>query len=262
MNLLFIGDIVGKGGRKVLRSLVPDLKRDYACSFVIANGENSASGSGITDKCIHEISECVDVITLGDHVWDQKNFENEIRGFSNVIRPANLNPAQPGKGFGVFKNPVSGEIAVISLMGKTFMKMPAFCPFLQINKILSELPTYIKTIIVDFHAEATSEKITMARYLDGKVTAVIGTHTHVQTADAQVFPGGTAFMCDVGMAGGHESIIGRKISSVIHKFTTDMPTRLEVVETGKMRLDATVISYDNKTGKATAIKPLSIIIEI
>ncbi len=262
MNLLFIGDIVGKGARKAVKTLVPEIRHQYCCSFVVANGENSASGSGITDKCIKELSESVDVITLGDHVWDQKNFDNDIRGFSNVIRPANLNPHQPGRGYGVFKNPAGGEIAIINLIGRTFMKAPAFCPFLQVKKILEELPSYVKCILVDFHAEVTSEKITMGRYLDGKVTAVLGTHTHVQTADACVHSGGTAYITDVGMVGGQESVIGRKISSVIHKFTTDMPCRLEVVETGKIRLDAVIISYDMKTGRATAIKPISVVTEI
>lgn len=262
MNLLFIGDIVGKGGRKAVKKLVPELRQKYRYAFCVANGENCASGSGITEKCVKDISQYTDVITLGDHVWDQKNFEQEIKGLHNVIRPANINPKQPGKGYGIFKVPAGGEIAVINLMGRTFMKNSALCPFMEIDRILKEIPSYVKCILVDFHAEVTSEKLAMARYLDGKVTAVLGTHTHVQTADAAVLKGGTAYITDVGMVGAEESILGRSIENVIYKFTTDMPNRLEVVETGSMRFCAVIVSYDMKTGRASAITPLSILIDI
>ncbi len=262
MNLLFIGDIVGKGGRKAVKKLVPELRQKFGCVFCVANGENCASGSGITEKCVKDISQYADVITLGDHVWDQKNFEQEIKSLHNVIRPANINPKQPGKGYGIFKIPAGGEIAVINLMGRTFLKSSALCPFTEIDRILKEIPSYVKCILVDFHAEATSEKLAMGRYLNGKVTAVLGTHTHVQTADAMVFKGGTAYITDVGMVGAEESILGRSIENVIYKFTTDMPTRLEVVETGSMRFCAAVISYDMKTGRASAITPLSILTDV
>ena len=262
MNLLFIGDIVGKGGRKAVKKLVPELRQKYACAFCVANGENCASGSGITEKCVKDISQCADVITLGDHVWDQKNFEQEIKGLHNVVRPANINPKQPGKGYGIFKVPAGGEIAVINLMGRTFMKSSALCPFMEIDRILKEIPSYVKCILVDFHAEVTSEKLAMARYLDGKVTAVLGTHTHVQTADAMVLNGGTAYITDVGMVGAEESILGRSIENVIYKFTTDMPTRLETVETGIMRFCGAIVNYDMKTGRASAITPLSVLVDI
>lgn len=256
MNILFIGDIVGKGGRKAVKELVPELKKEFNCSFVIANAENIAAGAGLAVKSLNDLSECVNVFTSGDHVWDQKNFAQEITQFKNVLRPANMSEKQPGKGCGVFRNPASGEVAVINLMGKVFMKESAYCPFETAEKILKEIPKTVKCIIVDFHTEATSEKAAMAYFLDGKVTAVIGTHTHVQTADAKALSGGTAFLSDVGMVGAEYSILGREVDAVLKKFTTGMPVRLPVVEKG-IRLDAAVISYDVKTGRASDIKTVS-----
>ena len=258
MNLLFIGDIVGKGGRRAVKKLVPELRKQYNCSFCIANGENMAAGSGINEKCIKDIPEgIIDVITLGDHVWGQKSFQNEINRLKNVIRPANVNPAQPGKGYGVFRVPAAGEVAVINLIGNVFMKQAALCPFIEVEKIIESLPPTVKCIFVDFHAEATSEKLAMGRFLDGKVTAVLGTHSHVQTADPEILPGGTAYLTDLGMVGGHESILGREIKDVLYKFTTGMPNRLEVVEKGIIRLDGAVISYDLTTGRAKKIVTIS-----
>ena len=263
MNLLFIGDIVGKGGRRAVKMLVPELRKKYNCSFCIANGENMAGGLGINEKCIKDIPDgIVDVITLGDHVWAQKSFQNEVNRYKNVIRPANVNPAQPGKGYGVFRVPASGEVAVINLVGKVFMKETASCPFMEVERIIKSLPSMIKCIFVDFHAEATSEKLAMGRFLDGKVTAVLGTHTHVQTADSEILPGGTAYLTDLGMVGAHKSILGREINDVLYKFTTGMPNRLEVVEKGIIRLDGAVISYDLITGRAKNIITISEKIQI
>ena len=257
MNLLFIGDIVGKSGRKAVQTLVPKLRREFNCSFVIANMENSAGGAGVNAKCIRQLHpDFIDVVTTGDHVWDQKAFETEIEQFKAVIRPANLNDKQPGKGFGVFRNPACGEIAVINLQGKVFMKESAYCPFTRAEEILKQIPPTVKSIIVDFHAEATSEMAAMAHMLNGKVTAVLGTHTHVQTADSKILPGGTAFITDVGMVGSENSILGREIDAVIEKFLTGMPRRLPI-EQNNIRLDAVVISYDQTTGKALEIKPIS-----
>ena len=257
MNLLFIGDIVGKGGRKAVQELVPDLRKEFQCSFVIANMENSASGSGLNAKCINQLHpDFVDVVTTGDHVWDQKGFDQEIDRYKAVLRPANLSDQQPGKGFGVFRNPACGEVAVINLQGKVFMKDSAYCPFSKVDGILKKIPKTVKTIIVDLHAEATSEMAAMAYFLDGKVTAVLGTHTHVQTADAKILPQGTAFITDVGMVGAERSILGREVESVIEKFVTGMPTRLPVYNKN-IRLDAVVISYNMTTGKAEKIQPVS-----
>jgi metallophosphoesterase (TIGR00282 family) len=202
------------------------------------------------------MADATDVITTGDHVWDQKQFEQEIQLFKNVLRPANLSKLQPGKGYGIFRNPAAGEVAVINLQGKVFMKDSAYCPFETVENILTQIPPTVKCIIVDIHAEATSEKAAMAHFLDGKVTAVLGTHTHVQTADASILPGKTAFISDVGMVGANYSVLGRDVVSVVNKFRTGMPKRLPVVDEN-VRLDAVVVSYDVNTGKASEIKPVS-----
>ena len=262
MKILFIGDVVGKGGREAVHQLVPELRRSYNIQFVIANGENSAGGNGITADCAKELARSVNVITLGDHTWDQKTFESEIDRCREIIRPANYAACQPGRGFGIFANPAGGEVAVIALQGKVFMKESAYCPFETVDKILAEIPARVKTIFVDFHAEATSEKLAMQHYLDGRVTAVLGTHTHVQTADARVSAAGTAMLTDVGMTGADESILGRAVPDVVKKFTTGMPMRLSVVEKGLIRLDAAVVTYDYMTGRASAIEAISRTIEI
>lgn len=256
MNFLFIGDIVGKGGRRAVRELVPDLRREFSCPFVIANAENAANGSGMSASCAKELLAVTEVLTTGDHVWDQREFVQEIRQFEQILRPANASPRQPGRGWGIFRNPAAGEIAVINLQGRVFMKETANCPFATVEQILAEIPSTVRTIVVDLHAEATSEKAAMARFLDGRVTAVLGTHTHVQTADAVILPKGTAFISDVGMVGSVNSILGRNCDAVIAKFTTGMPTRLPVEEQG-IRLNAVVVTYDSSTGRATAIVPVT-----
>ena len=256
LNLLFVGDIVGKGGRAAVKNLIPQLKQRHGASLVIANGENCANGAGYSLTCIRDLEGAVDVFTSGDHTWDQKNFEQEILSVKNLVRPANFSSLQPGRGWGVFRNPAGGELAVISLLGRVFMKDSASCPFETAEKIIAQLPPTVKCIIVDIHAEATSEKAAMAWALDGKVTAVVGTHTHVQTADARILPGGTAFLSDVGMVGGHDSILGRDIPDVVRKFRTGMPTRLNVTEKN-IRLDYAVISYEMNTGRAVSIKAFS-----
>ncbi len=256
MNLLFIGDIVGKGGRKAVLELSPILRREFNCSFCIANAENIAAGSGMTAKCLSDLNPVVDVFTSGDHVWDQKQFEMEIVNLDNVLRPANFSNLQPGRGWRVYRNPGGGELAVINLLGKVFVRESAYCPFETVEKILKEIPSAVKSVFVDFHAEATSEKAAMGYFLNGKVTAVIGTHTHVQTADAKILSGGTAFISDTGMTGAEYSVLGRQVEAVIEKFRSGMPKALPVVETG-IRLDAAVISYDHMTGRANGIKTIS-----
>ena len=257
MNLIFLGDVVGKGGRNAVKALIPDLRKEFNAQFVVVNGENSAAGSGITGSCARELLESANVITLGDHTWDQKSFESEIQLFDRIIRPANYSDHQPGRGYGIFRNPAGGEIAVIALQGQVFMRDCACSPFEKIEKILSELPAGVKTILVDFHSEATSEKLAMGYFLDGKVTAVLGTHTHVQTADARVLPGGTAVLSDVGMCGADRSVLGREVEAVLKKFRTGMPVRLPVVENGLIRVDGAAVSYDPVSGKACSITPFS-----
>lgn len=262
MKLLFIGDIVGSGGREAVRTLVPELRRELGVSFVIANAENCAAGNGMTKRCLAEMSEVVDVFTGGDHIWDQKGFDSDIDSIPNIVRPANLHKNQPGRGYGIFRNPAGGEIAVINLQGKVFMRDSAYCPFETVDNILKSLPSSVKTVFVDFHAEATSEKIAMSYFLDGRATAVVGTHTHVQTNDAVVRPGGCAFMADAGMTGGDTSVLGREVADVVRKFTSGMPARLNVVESGCIRLDGALITYDYNTGKASDIVPVSRKIQI
>jgi len=257
LNLLFVGDVVGKGGRSAVKALVPELKRKYNCSFCIVNAENSANGAGLTASTIHDMQDYADVFTAGDHVWDQKSFENEIVEIKNVVRPANVSIMQPGKGWDYYRNQAGGDVAVISLTGRVFMKDSAYCPFETVTRILKMIPCTVKCIIVDFHTEATSEKAAMAWFLDGRVTAVLGTHTHVQTADARILPNGTAFISDVGMVGGEDSILGRSIPDVLRKFRSGMPVKLSVVEKGPIRLCAAVVSYELNTGRAVNIQPVS-----
>ncbi|MFA6930185.1 MAG: TIGR00282 family metallophosphoesterase [Lentisphaeria bacterium] len=244
MKILFIGDIVGKGGREAVQALVPGLRREYKCDFCIANAENIAGGNGLTRNCLQELQEGkVDVFTAGDHVWDQKEFVGEIKSLPNVLRPANFPAEQPGRGFGIFATAAGEKVGVISLIGRTFMAAGADCPFAAAEKIIPELRQETPIIVVDFHAEATSEKIAMGRFLDGQVSAVLGTHTHVPTADQQIFPGGTAFQCDVGMVGARESILGRALEPVLTRFRTGMPSRFTVVDKG-IRLHAVVLTVE------------------
>ena len=257
MKILIIGDIVGKGGRKAVLNQVPILKEKYDCKFVIANGENIANGSGLSYKCTRELSETVDVISTGDHVWDQKKFETEINEFNNVLRPANFSNLQPGKGWDIFTAENGKKVAVINLLGKVFVRESAYCPFETVENILkkNELKN-ADIIIVDFHAEATSEKMAMGYFLDGKVSAVVGTHTHVQTSDAKILPQKTAFITDLGMVGAEYSVLGRNVEAVVQKFRTGMPRRLPVEEKG-IRFDAVIVEIDTKTGTAINIKSIS-----
>ena len=257
MKMMFIGDIVGSASRQAVIDWVPELKRRYNVSLVVANAENAAAGAGMTSNIVRDLSKVVDVITGGDHIWDQKGFESEINAFDKVIRPANYFPSQPGVGWRIYANPSGGEYAVIALQGQVFMREVAKNPFLAVGEILAEMPSRIKTIFVDFHAEATSEKRAMGYFLDGRVTAVFGTHTHIQTADEQVLPGGTAIIADVGMVGGNRSVLGRDVESVLRKFSTGLPGRFPVVEED-IRLDAAIVTYDYLTGGASAIERVSV----
>ena len=263
VKLLFIGDIVGEPGRKAVRTLLPKLREDHGLDFIIANGENSAGGSGITRKTADEIfSAGVDAITSGDHLWDQKEVMELLANEKRFLRPLNYPPGTPGQGSAVFevrtpnselRTPLS--IAVLNLQGRTFMP-PLENPFLCALHEMKRLREQTKIIFVDFHAEATSEKIALARMLDGQVTAVVGTHTHVQTADDQIFPGGTAYLSDAGFTGPHESVLGREIEPVIRRFLTNLPQRFEVAS-GRVLLQGAVIEVDAASGKALAITRLS-----
>ncbi len=256
MNILFIGDVVGKGGRKAVIDLAPKLRSEYDCAFCIVNGENMAGGGGITAKCVNAMSHArVDVITGGDHMWDQKDFVTEIEDYPHVLRPANVSSSQPGKGYNVFHAANRKKVGVISLQGRSLMAKVADNPFDAADRAVKELSQVTPLIVVDMHAETTSEKTAMARFLDGRVSAVLGTHTHVPTADAGILPNGTAFQCDVGMVGSRESVLGRAIEPVVHHFATGMPARFSVVES-EIRLHATLVEVDENSGQTLSIRPL------
>ena len=255
VRILLIGDIVGKPGVKIVTDSLASLKQRDGIDFVIANGENSADGSGISPS-IHKklIAAGVDCITLGDHIYRRSEIAPVLESETNILRPANYPAAAPGRGWTVVPAPDGTRVAVISLLGRVFMR-PVDCPWTAVDRVLAEIPAEVKVRIVDFHGEATSDKQVMGRYLDGKVTAVLGTHTHVTTADEQILPGGTAFQCDVGMTGPHESILGRRIDRVMETTLTFQPTQFDVA-TGDVRLCGTIVDADERTGRARGIRRL------
>jgi 2',3'-cyclic-nucleotide 2'-phosphodiesterase len=259
VKILFIGDIVGEPGRKAVHGLLPKLREQHGLDFVIANGENSAGGNGITPRLATELFGAgIDVITSGDHLWDQKEVMELLAGEKRFLRPLNYPVGTPGQGGGVYeiRNPKSEignnvRVAVLNAQGRTFM--PALeNPFALVPPEVERLRGETKIIFVDFHAEATSEKIAFARMLDGKVSAVVGTHTHVQTADEQIFPGGTAYLSDAGFTGPQESVLGREIEPVIKRFVTNMPQRFEVARQ-RIMLHGAVVQIDPATGRAEGI---------
>lgn len=254
MKLLFIGDIVGNLGRETLKVMLPKLKQKYQPDFVIVNGENAAGGRGITQKIAKEFYQWgVDLITMGNHTWDQKEIFDFIEEDPQLIRPANFPPGTPGRGIGYVSHP-KGNLAVINLQGTTFLP-PIDSPFRIADELLATIKSKAKYILVDFHAEATSEKIAMGWYLDGKVSAIVGTHTHVPTADARVLPNGTAFITDVGMVGPRDGVLGMQRDAVLKKFITQLPVRFEV-ESGDWQFNAVCIELDSSTGMAKKIEPI------
>jgi 2',3'-cyclic-nucleotide 2'-phosphodiesterase len=255
VKILFIGDVVGKPGREAVVALVPKLRHQHGLDMVIANGENSAHGAGLSPSTVRELHNAgVDVITAGDHTWDQKGFENDIDGFPSLVRPLNFSPAAPGHGSVVFNVGGTTPVGVINLIGRVFMPNND-CPFRAAQAEVTKLRHQTKIIIVDFHGEATSEKIALGRYLDGQVSAVIGTHTHVQTSDEQILPKGTAYISDAGMCGPHDSVLGRDVGAVLKRFLTQMPQKMEVA-TDKIELCGVIVDVDEGTGRARAIERL------
>lgn len=256
MRLLLVGDIVGKPGREITVAAVPALKEHYRLDCVIANAENSAGGSGITTEIYHELIEAgVDAITLGDHIYRRREIFGVLESERNIVRPANYPAAAPGADVAVVDT-AGTKVAVISLLGRVFLK-PVDCPFTAADRVLESLSSDVNIVVVDIHAEATGEKQLMGRYLDGRVTAVLGTHTHVATADSQILPFGTAFQCDVGMTGPHESIIGRRIDRVLETTLTFRPEYFDVAS-GDNRISGTIVEADPQTGKAISIERLSL----
>lgn len=257
MKVLFIGDIVGKVGRMATRALLPAVVDRYKIDFVIANAENAAGGFGITDKIATEILSCgIHIITTGNHVWDKKEFITQISKEDRVLRPLNYPPGVPGYGSILYTLPNGEKAAVINISGRVFMSN-FDCPFRTGKKEVEKLANLTKIIIVDFHAEATSEKIAFGYFMDGKVSAVIGTHTHIQTADEKILPGGTAYITDVGMTGPSNSVIGIEIQQIIQRFLTNMPMRFETAK-GEGIFSAIVIEIDEKSGKSSAVQRLQL----
>ena len=255
LRILFLGDVFGEPGRRAIADLLPGLKDRLAADFIIINGENAAAGRGLSPKlCIGLLRAGATVVTLGDHCWDQHEISDFMATEPRLLRPINFPPGAPGQGSFVIGTD-KGKVAVVSAMGRTFMNPPIENPFLAMDAELEKLREETPVIFLDFHAEATSEKIAMGRYLDGRVSAVIGTHTHVQTADETIFPGGTAYLTDAGMCGPIESVIGSQIQPVLERFTTCLP-RGFTVATGPVLLCGAVIDIEVATGRAKAITRL------
>lgn len=255
MKILIIGDVVGNPGRTALSGYLARKKKEY--DFVIVNGENSAAGKGITAAIADEfLAWGVDVITGGNHMWDKKEVYTYLDGTDRVLRPHNYPTGVPGTGITIQKNSKGQKVGVVSLQGRVFMN-PAECPFKIGKEVVEELRKETKFIIVDFHAEATSEKIALGRYLDGKVSLLFGTHTHVQTADEKILPEGTGYISDVGMTGSDNGIIGTKSEPVIARFLTGLPTKFEV-EDGNVRINGISVVLDDDTGECISIDRINV----
>ncbi len=247
MLILVVGDIIGKPGRRAVSELVPSLRQQYGVDMIIANGENAAGGLGLTPTTAEELlSAGVDVLTSGNHIWAQKEIIPYLEGEMPILRPLNYPPGVPGRGY-----IVNSQAMVVNLIGRTFMG-EVDCPFQAMDKLLAEFEYKPPVIIVDFHAEATSEKMAMGRYLDGRVSAVLGTHTHVGTIDAQVLAQGSAYVTDIGMTGPVDSIIGDDTESVLRRFLTGIPYRLSV-GTGRTMFNAILVRVADDTGRAMSI---------
>lgn len=256
IRLLFLGDVVGEPGRKAITALLPQLKSELSIDFIIVNGENVAAGRGITPRlAIGLMRAGAAVVTTGDHIWDQKEIIPFLPDEPRVLRPCNYPAGTPGHGW-VVLDTAKGKVAVVNLQGRVFMGQQLDNPFPLITEIVEEIRKETPVIFVDFHAEATSEKVAMGWHLDGKVSAVVGTHTHVPTCDERVLPNGTAFQCDAGMCGPLDSVIGSRVEPVLERFHTMMPARFGV-GSGTVRLNGALIDVDTSTGKALKIERLA-----
>ena len=257
MKLLFIGDIVGSPGRKAVAELLPGLRTRHGLDVVVANGENSAGGNGITPDTAAEIYAAgVDVITCGDHLWDQKEVETLLHEESRFVRPVNYPAGTPGQGSTVVERDGLPTVGVINAQGNTFMRGELDNPFRRVKEEVKKLAPVAPVILLDFHPEATSEKIAMARMLDGVISVVVGTHTHVQTADEFIYPGGTAFLCDAGFTGPHDGVLGREWEPVVERFLTSQPRRFPVAK-DRVLLQGLIVEVDGATGKALSVERVS-----
>ena len=252
LTILFLGDVVGEPGRKAVITRLPQLKEEHAIDFTIVNGENAAGGRGITGKITIELLRAgVSVITTGDHIWDQKDVVPFLDLEPRLLRPINYPAGAPGHGTIVLET-AKGKIGVVNVQARTFMQPILENPFHAVEAAVAKMHEETANIVVDVHGETTSEKIALGRFLDGKVSAVIGTYTHVQTADEQIFPGGTAFMCDAGMCGPVNSILGRAIEPILQRFISNLPASFPVAA-GEVRLRGALIELDQTSGRAVRI---------
>lgn len=257
MKILFIGDIIGKPGRRAVKEVLTSLISSREIDLVIANCENAAAGFGITRDIVEELYDAhIDILTSGNHIWDKKEVLEFIEDYETLLRPANYPAGVLGKGSVLMPTAAGDYVGVLNLAGRVFMA-PIDCPFVTAKKEIARLKTRTNVIIVDIHAEATSEKKALGWYLDGEVSAILGTHTHVQTADNEVLPGGTAYISDVGMTGPFDSVIGIKKETIIEKFLTQIPNRFDVAK-NDVRLQGVLMDIDAQSGKATSIERISV----
>jgi len=260
VKLLFIGDIIGKPGRQVISRELHRLVDRYMVDLVIANGENAAGGFGITEEPANDLYRCgIHVLTSGNHIWDKKDSFDYINREEKLLRPANYPEGTPGRGSAVYKTAAGIKVAILNLEGRVFMNN-LDCPFRVADREIGRLQTETPIIFVDFHAEATSEKTSLGWYLDGRVSALIGTHTHIQTADERILPGGTAYLTDAGMTGGIDSVIGVKKEEAIAKFLTQLPAKFDVAK-NNLRLNGVVVAVDERSGQAVRIERINICCE-
>ena len=257
LKILFIGDVVGSPGRKIVSQVLPRLIHQWGLGLVVCNAENAAGGSGLTAKCHEDLVEAgVDVFTMGDHVYRKDEIFGIFERTDRIVRPANFPPDAPGEEVALAEAKDGTTVAVFSVLGRTYMR-PVDCPFRAADRVLEGISAGVKVILVDVHAEATSDKQLLGRYLSGRVSAVLGTHTHVATADEQILPGGTAYQTDVGMTGPHDSILGRRYDRVLASTLTFVPHYYDVAH-GDPRLNGALVEVDPENGRALAIRRVAI----
>jgi metallophosphoesterase (TIGR00282 family) len=258
IKILCIGDVVGSPGRRALAAELPTIVERHGISGTIVNAENIASGSGITPGLFEKVLKSgVDLVTLGDHIYRRKEFIPVLESSDRVVRPANIATGAPGREFSIFETTGGQRVSVISLLGRLFIKKPADCPFRAADRVLAKIPSDVKSIIVDFHAEATSEKVAMGWYLDGRVSLVFGTHTHVPTADERILPGGSGYITDVGMTGPHDSVLGRDKDAVLQALVTAVPARFDVAA-DDVRINGVVAEINTATGHCMSLERIRV----
>jgi metallophosphoesterase (TIGR00282 family) len=258
LRILCLGDVVGRPGRQILHQKLPNLVRDRAVDLVVANAENIAGGSGITTNLFHKIrSYGVDVVTLGDHIYRKSDIVPTLQTSERIVRPANLASGAAGRRYTVVATAAGISVGVFSLLGRIYMNVPADDPFAAAEWVLSDMPNSVRICVCDMHAEATSEKVAMGHWLDGRCSMIVGTHTHIPTADAHILPGGSAFITDLGMCGPYDSVLGRRKDRVIKHMTTNMPHPFEIA-TGDVRLCGALAEIDTETGRALSMERIEV----